>query len=66
MEHATEPKLVFYNPEENGWLLVENKYQIEWFTGPQTPSTLLEEISSSPESDDEECVLYNQSSDEEN
>ncbi|KAJ8967438.1 hypothetical protein NQ314_002886 [Rhamnusium bicolor] len=54
----------FFNPEEHGWLLVDGRYQLEWFIGPQTPSTL-EEICKIPAPDiDEDDVFYNASSDE--
>lgn len=67
---ATEPSPMFYKPEENGWILIDNTYQIKWFVGPQTPTTLAEITKapiSSDTNDDDDCesMIYNQSSDEE-
>lgn len=38
--NATQLRPGFYNPELNGWVRINGKFQPFWFNGPQTPEKL--------------------------
>ncbi|XP_044760188.1 uncharacterized protein LOC123317646 isoform X1 [Coccinella septempunctata] len=64
--YATEAHPNFFDPERHAWRLVDGRYEVEWFIGPQTPSTLREICEfPTPDIDEEDEVFHSASSDEE-
>lgn len=66
-KNATKTKANFNDPVNNGWVLKDNKFEILWFEGPQTPKELgdillQQKDLSANESDDD--VLVESSDDE--
>lgn len=68
--NATKVTPTFYDPLNNGWIQKENKFDILWFDGPQTPIQLgdiLHKSDLTNESDDDadaDAILVESSDDE--
>ena len=66
--NTTKINANFYDPLNNGWIIKENKFDILWFDGPQTPAQLrdilLQSTASGDESDDD-AILVESSDDDE-
>ncbi|GBP85642.1 hypothetical protein EVAR_102173_1 [Eumeta japonica] len=63
--------LTTYQPDNNGWLLKDEKYQFKWFEGDQLPSYVNDSLKTQSETDkegdiDDDQAIDWKSSDEEN